>query len=71
MKKLCFQTVCAWWQSESGMCVAALGIWIGNGSRFEPAEYNGISHFIEHMIFKGTENRTAQQIAAAMDAMGG
>lgn len=50
---------------------AALGIWVGNGSRFEPAEYNGISHFIEHMIFKGTENRTAQQIAAAMDAMGG
>lgn len=50
---------------------AALGIWIGNGSRFEAAEYNGISHFIEHMIFKGTENRTAQQIAAAMDAMGG
>lgn len=50
---------------------AALGIWIGNGSRFEPAEYNGISHFIEHMIFKGTQNRTAQQIAEAMDAMGG
>lgn len=50
---------------------AALGIWVGNGSRFEPAKYNGISHFIEHMIFKGTENRTAQQIAAAMDMMGG
>lgn len=50
---------------------AALGIWVGNGSRFEPARYNGISHFIEHMIFKGTENRTAQQIAATMDTMGG
>lgn len=50
---------------------AALGIWIGNGSRFETAEQNGISHFIEHMIFKGTEKRTARHIAAVMDAMGG
>ncbi len=50
---------------------AALGIWVGNGSRFETAKYNGISHFIEHMIFKGTENRTAQQIAEVMDTMGG
>lgn len=50
---------------------AALGIWIGNGSRFETAQQNGISHFIEHMIFKGTEKRTARHIAAVMDAMGG
>ena len=33
----------------------SVGIWVGNGSRYEPAELNGISHFIEHMIFKGTE----------------
>lgn len=50
---------------------AAIGVWIGNGSRFENAEQNGISHFIEHMIFKGTEKRTARHIASMMDAMGG
>lgn len=50
---------------------AAIGVWIGNGSRFESVERNGISHFIEHMIFKGTEKRTAQHIASMMDAMGG
>ena len=50
---------------------AAIGIWVGNGSRFEPAELGGISHFIEHMIFKGTEKRTARHIASVMDAMGG
>ena len=37
----------------------SVGIWVGNGSRYEPAALGGISHFIEHMIFKGTENRTA------------
>lgn len=50
---------------------AAIGVWIGNGSRFESTEQNGISHFIEHMIFKGTEKRTARHIASMMDAMGG
>ena len=40
---------------------AAIGIWVGNGSRFEPAELGGISHFIEHMIFKGTEKRSTLQ----------
>ena len=50
---------------------AAIGIWVGNGSRYEPAELAGVSHFIEHMIFKGTEKRTARHIAVAMDAMGG
>lgn len=50
---------------------AAIGVWVGNGSRFEPAHLNGVSHFIEHMIFKGTEKRSARHIAAVMDAMGG
>lgn len=50
---------------------ASIGIWVGNGSRHEPAPLNGISHFIEHMIFKGTEKRSAQHIAIAMDALGG
>ncbi len=48
---------------------ASVGIWVGNGSRFE--ESCGISHFIEHMVFKGTEKRSAQHIAIAFDALGG
>ncbi len=50
---------------------AAIGVWVGNGSRYEPAELAGASHFIEHMIFKGTEQRSARDIASEMDAMGG
>ncbi len=50
---------------------ASVGIWVGNGSRFEPEAVGGISHFIEHMIFKGTEKRSAQHIAIAFDALGG
>ena len=41
----------------------SFGIWVRNGSRNEVPEFNGMSHFIEHMLFKGTENRTAKQIA--------
>ena len=41
----------------------AMGVWIKSGSRCEPAETNGISHFVEHMLFKGTRSRTAQDIA--------
>lgn len=48
-----------------------IGIWIKTGSRDEPAELNGISHFIEHMLFKGTKNRTSQEIAEAFDGIGG
>ena len=50
---------------------ATLGIWINNGSRYEPIEINGISHFIEHMMFKGTETRSAKDIATEMDYIGG
>jgi predicted Zn-dependent peptidase len=49
----------------------SLGIWVENGSRHEAAHENGISHFIEHLLFKGTEQRTAAQIAEEMDAVGG
>jgi predicted Zn-dependent peptidase len=49
----------------------SLGIWVENGSRHEHAAENGISHFIEHLLFKGTERRTAAQIAEEMDAVGG
>ncbi|WP_018922504.1 M16 family metallopeptidase [Salsuginibacillus kocurii] len=49
----------------------SIGIWIGTGSRYENAAENGISHFLEHMLFKGTENRTAAEIAEAFDQIGG
>lgn len=50
---------------------AALGIWVGAGSRHETAGENGAAHFIEHMVFKGTETRSAADIAQEMDAIGG
>ena len=49
----------------------SLGIWWKTGSRYETGENNGISHFIEHMLFKGTERRTAHDIAREIDAVGG
>ncbi|SPD74937.1 Peptidase M16 inactive domain protein [uncultured Desulfobacterium sp.] len=49
----------------------SLGIWVDVGSRDEKESENGISHFIEHMIFKGTRNRTSFQIAKELDAIGG
>jgi predicted Zn-dependent peptidase len=50
---------------------ASIGIWVENGSRHETPAENGISHFIEHLLFKGTERRSAAQIAEEMDAVGG
>jgi len=50
---------------------AAVGIWVGIGSRFEAASENGAAHFIEHMLFKGTERRTAAELAEEMDQIGG
>src|ERR1700723_2730822 len=49
----------------------SLGVWIRTGSRRETSEENGISHFIEHMLFKGTKNRSAEEIARAVDSIGG
>ena len=49
----------------------AMGVWIKSGSRGESAENNGISHFVEHMVFKGTRSRSAQHIAREMDSIGG
>jgi len=50
---------------------AALGIWVGTGSRHEKATEGGAAHFIEHMVFKGTHRRTAAEIAESTDAIGG
>lgn len=49
----------------------SVGIWIASGPRFEDPENSGVSHFIEHMLFKGTEKRTALMIAEEMDEIGG
>jgi len=50
---------------------ASIGIWLQTGSRDEDAEWNGISHFLEHMVFKGTKHRTAEEIARQVDSIGG
>jgi predicted Zn-dependent peptidase len=49
----------------------AIGIWVENGSRHEDAARSGISHYIEHLLFKGTERRTVEQIAAEIEGVGG
>ncbi|GAA0090486.1 pitrilysin family protein [Paraclostridium bifermentans] len=48
-----------------------LGVWVNAGSRIENEELGGISHFIEHMLFKGTKNRTSKEIASTIDNLGG
>ncbi|MBI3625356.1 MAG: insulinase family protein, partial [Candidatus Rokubacteria bacterium] len=49
----------------------AVGIWVDTGSRNEPEGRGGVSHLIEHLVFKGTESRTAEEIARTMDSVGG
>jgi predicted Zn-dependent peptidase len=53
------------------MHTVTTGIWVANGTRHESPENNGVAHFIEHMLFKGTERRTARQISREIDSMGG
>jgi predicted Zn-dependent peptidase len=49
----------------------SVGLWVGVGGRYEPAPLSGVSHFIEHLLFKGTRRRTARQISAAVESVGG
>src|SRR5579862_1060630 len=49
----------------------SIGVWVRNGSRREATEQNGLAHFMEHMVFKGTERRSAESIAREMDSVGG
>jgi predicted Zn-dependent peptidase len=68
-------------QLDSGLTVAtervpgalsvATGVWVGVGSRDEPAEISGVSHFLEHLLFKGTPTRTSQDISRSVDRVGG
>src|ERR1700722_16888991 len=55
----------------AGLESAALGVWVGTGSRNEDAAQMGISHMLEHMAFKGTATRSARQIAEEIEAVGG
>src|SRR5881296_2274834 len=66
---------------ESGLSIAtaemphmasvSLGLWVGIGGRYEPAPLNGVSHFIEHLLFKGTRKRSAKEISQAVEGLGG
>src|ERR1700682_5480251 len=49
----------------------SIGIWMKTGSRDEDLQWNGISHFVEHMVFKGTQHRSAEEIARQVDSIGG
>src|SRR5690349_6378119 len=50
---------------------ATVGFWVGNGSRDEPDRLAGASHFLEHLLFKGTAERSARAIAEAVESVGG
>src|SRR6185369_3788976 len=53
------------------MASVSLGLWVGVGGRYEPAQLNGVSHFIEHLLFKGTSKRSAKEISQAVEGIGG
>ncbi|EKP93632.1 M16 family metallopeptidase [Thermaerobacter subterraneus] len=58
-------------ETVPGVRSVTLGIWFRTGSRFEPEEQAGIAHLLEHMAFKGTESRSARELAEAVDRVGG
>jgi predicted Zn-dependent peptidase len=58
-------------QSVPGFRSITFGVWVGVGSRDEPEQLAGATHFLEHLLFKGTERRDALEISAAIDAVGG
>ena len=49
----------------------AIGVWVDQGSAHETAESSGVSHLMEHLMFKGTERRTAHEIALSLESLGG
>lgn len=53
------------------MSSVSVGLWVGVGGRYEPEALSGVSHFIEHMLFKGTHKRTAAQISQSVEGLGG
>ncbi len=57
-------------QQVPGMHTVSVGVWVANGARFERPEEQGVAHFIEHLLFKGTAQRTARQITREIDSLG-
>ena len=55
---------------NSGASTATVGLWIDTGSRYENANNNGVAHFLEHMVFKGTEKRSQTQLELEVENMG-
>ena len=55
----------------TGVRSVSVGVWIKSGSREEKKQDNGIAHFLEHMLFKGTKRRSARQIAKSLESVGG
>src|SRR5262245_56923329 len=53
------------------MVSVSVGLWAGAGSRYESAQLNGVCHFIEHLLFKGTKKRSAKEISQAVEGIGG
>ncbi len=49
----------------------SLGVWVRAGTRYERADVNGVAHLLEHMVFKGTQRRSARDIAEEIEAVGG
>ena len=58
-------------ETVPGARSVSAGVWVGVGSRDEPREVAGASHFLEHLLFKGTKKRTGRELAIAVDAVGG
>ena len=58
-------------ESMSRVETVSCGVWVGSGARNEPAEVNGVAHLLEHMAFKGTERRSAQDIVEEIESVGG
>ncbi|MDX1950773.1 MAG: pitrilysin family protein [Verrucomicrobiota bacterium] len=53
------------------MSSVSIGIWVAVGGRYEPAQFSGVSHFIEHMLFKGTRRRNSKEISQSVEGIGG
>src|SRR6478609_3543312 len=58
-------------ESMPGARSVTIGVWVGSGARDETDEQSGASHFLEHLLFKGTEQRSARDIAEAVESVGG
>src|SRR5690606_7877144 len=58
-------------EQMAGVRSASIGVWVAVGSRHESPALHGCSHFLEHLLFKGTRERSAMEISVALDAVGG